>query len=57
MEARWLARDHEQYVLQRGPLIYSLRIGERWEQYNQHVPGHELPHGDFEVFPTTPWRL
>lgn len=57
MEARWLARDHEQYVLQRGPLIYSLRIGERWEQYNQDVPGHELPHGDFEVFPTTPWNI
>jgi hypothetical protein len=35
----------------RGPLTYSLRIGERWEQYNDDPkwPG-------FEVFPTTPWN-
>ena len=57
MEAHWIARDNDQYVLQRGPLLYALKIGERWEQYNQDVPGHELPHGDFEVFPTTSWNI
>jgi hypothetical protein len=37
--------------LYRGPLTYSLRIGERWEHYggNERWPA-------FEVFPTTPWN-
>jgi len=35
----------------RGPLVYSLQIGEEW----RHIKG-ELPHGDWEVYPTTPWN-
>ena len=37
--------------VQRGPLTYSLKIGERWER-NGGTP--EWP--GFEVFPTTPWN-
>jgi hypothetical protein len=35
----------------RGPLAYSLKIGERWEPFgdSQKWPG-------YEVFPTTPWN-
>ena len=35
----------------RGPLTYSLKIGERWERYagTDEWPAHE-------VFPTTPWN-
>ncbi len=38
-----------------GPLVYALKIGERWERILADKPGHELPHGDWEVHPTTPW--
>ncbi|HHX64268.1 MAG TPA: hypothetical protein GX702_05205, partial [Chloroflexi bacterium] len=37
--------------IERGPLVYSLRIGEDWQ-----LIGGEPPHGDWEVYPTTPWN-
>jgi len=42
--------------LERGPLVYSLRIGEKWKQVNKGVPCRERPHADWEVTPTTPWN-
>ncbi len=36
--------------VQRGPLTYALKIGERWERY-----GGTDRWPAFEVFPTTPW--
>ena len=44
-------RYHNGVVLSRGPLVYSLRIGEEWK-----LIGGEPPHGDWEVYPTTPWN-
>jgi hypothetical protein len=38
-------------------LVYSLRIGEEWTRVNADKPHRELPHGDFEVRPTTPWNF
>jgi hypothetical protein len=35
----------------RGPLAYSLKIGERWEKYSGTDKWPE-----FQVFPTTPWN-
>lgn len=35
----------------RGPLLFGLRIGEHWQQI-----GGDLPHADWEVYPTTPWN-
>jgi DUF1680 family protein len=35
----------------RGPLTYSLKIGERWQQY-----GENRLWPAYEVFPTTPWN-
>src|SRR5690606_11609961 len=35
----------------RGPLLFGLRMGEHWE----HIGG-EIPHADWEVYPTTPWN-
>ncbi len=35
----------------RGPLLFGLRMGEHWQQI-----GGELPHADWEVYPTTPWN-
>jgi hypothetical protein len=42
--------------IERGPLVYSLQIGEEWKRVNEQVPGRELPHADWEVRPTTPWN-
>lgn len=38
-------------VVLRGPLVFSLRVGENWKR----VKGEE-PHADWEVHPTTPWN-
>jgi DUF1680 family protein len=37
--------------IERGPLVYALKIGENWRQI-----GGEQPHGDWEVYPTTAWN-
>ena len=36
--------------------LCSLRIGEQWTRVNADKPHRELPHGDFEVRPTTAWN-
>ena len=35
----------------RGPLLFGLRMGEHWQQH-----AGELPHADWEVYPTTAWN-
>jgi hypothetical protein len=47
---------NEAVAVERGPLVYSLRIGEAWTRTNADKPHRELPHGDFEVRPTTAWN-
>ena len=49
-------RYNDAIAVERGPLVYSLRIGEEWKRVNADKPHRELPHGDFEVRPTTPWN-
>jgi DUF1680 family protein len=49
-------RYNEAVAVERGPLVYSLRIGEQWTRVNAEKPHRELPHGDFEVRPATPWN-
>jgi uncharacterized protein len=47
-----LERGHEGLVsVYRGPLLFGLKIGERWLKV-----GGEEPHADWEVYPTTPWN-
>ena len=43
-------------AVERGPLLYALAIGEEWRRIHEDVAGRELPHGDWEVHPTTPWN-
>jgi len=38
-------------AVNRGPLVFSLLMGEEWKQ----IKG-EPPHADWEVYPTTPWN-
>ncbi len=47
---------NEAVALTRGPLVYALKIGEDWRRINEHEPYRELPHADWEVYPTTPWN-
>jgi len=49
-------RYNDAVAVERGPLVYSLRIGEQWTRVNADKPHRELPHGDFEVRPATPWN-
>lgn len=38
-------------AVERGSLVFSLRVGEEWRQV-----GGQPPHADWEVHPTTPWN-
>jgi len=49
-------RYNEAVSVERGPLVYALKIGETWNRVNADKPHRELPHGDFEVRPATPWN-
>jgi hypothetical protein len=42
-------------AVERGPLVYSLSPEESWTRINADKPHRELPHGDFEVRPASPW--
>ncbi|HEY3381159.1 MAG TPA: beta-L-arabinofuranosidase domain-containing protein [Vicinamibacterales bacterium] len=56
MHAKTSVRYNEAVAVERGPLVYSLQIGEEWSRVNADKPHRELPHGDFDVRPTTPWN-
>ena len=51
-----MRRYNDAIAIERGPLVYSLRLGEQWTRVNAEKPHRELPHGDFEVRPTTSWN-
>jgi len=56
MKPQLVSRPNNLYALTRGPLVYSLALGERWEQINKNISGHEFPHCDYEIYPTTEWN-
>jgi hypothetical protein len=56
MRTKATARYNEAVSVERGPLVYALKIGETWSRINADKPHRELPHGDFEVRPATPWN-
>jgi len=56
MAPRVTRRYNDAVAVERGPLVYSLQIGETWTRVNADKPHRELPHGDFEVRPSTPWN-
>jgi uncharacterized protein len=49
-ELRWL---RDSLSLERGPLVFSLRIGEDWRKLQERVP---VEAADWEVHPLTPWN-
>jgi hypothetical protein len=56
MKARTERRFRGAITLERGPLLYSLALGEKWIRIHEDKPLRELPHADYEVRPTTPWN-
>ncbi len=47
-----VSRGHQDAVaIDRGPLVYSLRIGEDWRKLADKAPA-----ADWEIYPTTPWN-
>ncbi len=56
MRPRVTLRYNEAAAIERGPLVYALELAESWTRINADVPGRELPHGDFEVRPDSPWN-
>ena len=51
MPVRIERRYNDAVAITRGPLVYSLKIGEDW----RYLRGEE-PHADWEVYPTTKWN-
>jgi hypothetical protein len=51
MQLRIQKRYNDAVSIERGPLIYSLKIDEDWRRI-----GGEPPHADWEVHPTTDWN-
>jgi hypothetical protein len=51
MKVRTVAGYNGSISVERGPLVYSLAIGESWSRLKQTGPVT-----DFEVFPTSPWN-
>ena len=56
MQPRVTVRYNDAVAVERGPLVYSLRLEERWTRVNADRPHRELPHGDFEVRPGSQWN-
>ena len=43
-------------ALARGPVVFSLPIGEDWRRVHADRPERALPHADWEIYPTSPWN-
>jgi len=56
MRSRVTVRYNDALAVERGPLVYSLRVEEEWTRVNADKPHRELPHGDFEVRPGSAWN-
>ncbi len=56
MKPLLIHRDRGAVAIERGPLVYALKIEESWIQVNADKPGRGLPHADWEVHPESPWN-
>jgi hypothetical protein len=56
MAAKTSQRYAGSIIVERGPLVYALKIDEEWTQVNTDVAGREAPHADYEVRPASPWN-
>ncbi len=56
MRPKVTVRYNDALSVERGPLVFSLSPEEEWTRVNADKPHRELPHGDFEVRPASPWN-
>ncbi len=56
MTARLRPRPQQAVSVERGPLVYALKVGEAWQRIHSEDPLRALPHADWEVYATTPWN-
>lgn len=56
MKVQTSQRYYGAIAIERGPLVYVLKLSENWTRVNADKPHRELPHGDFEVRSATPWN-
>ena len=57
-EARLVPRHRRMYVLERGPLLFSLAIEERWEkqEYTRNGTERRFPYCDYYIYPESKWN-
>ncbi|MGN1345661.1 MAG: beta-L-arabinofuranosidase domain-containing protein [Eubacteriales bacterium] len=55
---KYVARPHDMFAIERGPLVYSLAIGEEWNrlEYIRDNVERRFPYCDWEIRPTTDWQ-
>jgi hypothetical protein len=52
--SRWF---EESATVERGPLVYALKVGEKWNKVmDDHTFGSQYGDWYYEVYPTTPWN-
>ena len=58
MQIRTSRAYHNSVVVERGPLVFSLRIGEKWQKIDKGMSKPAAsPASDWTVEPTTPWNF
>ncbi len=57
-DTKFVKRPTGLYSLERGPLVYALKIGEDWTklEYERNGVERKFPYCDWEVRPTTEWQ-
>lgn len=55
---KYVSRPRSMFALERGPLVYSLAIGEEWTKYEftRNNVERRFPYCDWEIRPTTDWQ-
>lgn len=58
-DTKFVKRPTGLYSLERGPLVYALKIGEDWNklEYERNGVERKFPYCDWEVRPTTEWQF
>ncbi|MHC4637109.1 MAG: beta-L-arabinofuranosidase domain-containing protein [Planctomycetota bacterium] len=49
-------RYNNAIAIERGPLVFALKIAEQWKAVNEGKKYREPPHGDWEVYPRSDWN-
>ncbi len=57
-DVKYISRPRGMYAIERGPLVYSLAIGEEWtkREYTTGSVVRQYPYCDWEIRPTTDWQ-